>query len=232
MMNAIHFAGGVELSYPINLEVEGERCLVLGGGRVAHRKIVGLLEAGAEVIVIAPIVCEEIKRLIDQKKITRLERDYTVGCLPRGVLFIAATDNPKINRLAAIEAAEKNMLINVVDDAEPIENAIRFENPSTIRRGKFLLTISTGGASPALSRFMRMELEKVFDEDFGRRLEIISRLRDEVKGLISEPNERIEFWRAVMNEKIFSPTVDSETLEVSIRNALDSYRAQSQNRAD
>lgn len=218
------------MSYPINLDVEGKICVVVGGGRVAHRKVLGLIEAKAKVVLIAPVLCDELRALVEPQKIIWLEQNYEYGCLPRGVLMIAATNRPSVNRLAAREAIEKKMLVNVVDGSST--HGVNFENPATIRRGKFLLTISTGGASPALSKFMRIGLERIFDEDFGRRLEVIESLRSTVKEIIKDPEVRIEFWRQVMNEKIFSPMGNSEELEANIRDALDSYRAQSQDGAD
>ena len=186
------------MRYPINLDVEGKICAVVGGGRVALRKIRGLLEAGAEVFVIAPELCDELRAIVDedfippaQKKIIWLRQNYEHGCLPRGALMIAATNDPSVNRAAAQEALEKNMLVNVVDGSALPNNVLRFENPSTIRRGALLITVSTGGTSPALSKFVRRQLEN-----------------------------------------IFPPNIDLEDSEVNIRNALDSHRTQSQNRAD
>ena len=186
------------MRYPINLDVEGKICAVVGGGRVALRKIRGLLEAGAEVFVIAPELCDELRAIVDedfippaQKKIIWLRQNYEYGCLPRGALMIAATNDPSVNRAAAQEALEKNMLVNVVDGSALPNNVLRFENPSTIRRGALLITVSTGGTSPALSKFVRRQLEN-----------------------------------------IFPPNIDLEDSEVNIRNALDSHRTQSQNRAD
>ena len=208
------------MSYPINLDVEGKICVVVGGGRVAHRKVLGLIEAKAKIVLIAPVLCDELKALIEPQKIIWLEQNYEYGCLPRGVLMIAATNRPSVNRLAAREAIEKKMPVNVVDGSST--HGVNFE----------LLTISTGGASPALSKFMRIGLEKIFDEDFGRRLEVIESLRATVKEIIKDPEVRIEFWRQVMNEKIFSPMGSSEELEANIRDALDGYRTQSQDGAD
>lgn len=218
------------MSYPINLDVEGKICVVVGGGRVAHRKVLGLLEAKAKIVLIAPELCDELKALIEPQEIIWLEQNYEYGCIPRGVLMIAATNRPSVNRLAAREAIEKKMPVNIVDGSST--HGLNFENPATIRRGKFLLTISTSGASPALSKFMRIEFDKIFDEDFGRRLDVIESLRATVKEIIKDPEVRIEFWRQVMNEKIFSPMGNSEELEANIRNALDSYRAQSQDGSD
>lgn len=254
------------LSYPINLDVENKICVVVGGGRVALRKVCGLLDAKARVIVIAPELCDgfpsvrPIEELPSENffpparplKATPFEpkdsaqpstpvrplpddfiwlkRKYEVGCIPRGVLMIAATDDPKVNRLAAEEAAEKNMLVNVVDRSSDV--GLHFENPSTIRRGDLLLTISTGGRSPAFSKFIRQRLETIIDENFARQLDTIEKMRDTVKKIILNPNDRIDFWQQIMNEKNFSPTVDSEELGVNIRNALNSYRAQPHDRTD
>ena len=230
MMKAIHFmGGGAVLSYPINLELEGQECIVLGGGTIAHRKVRGLLDAGAHVTVIAPEICEQLRR---ETSVHWLNRRYAFGCLPRGVLFIAATDDAEVNRLAALEAANKHMLVNIVNDPDPIDNVVRFENPSTLRSGKLLLAISTGGTSPALSRLIRQRLENVFNDDFARRLDTISNLRDEVKNSLDDPKARVEFWRNVLREHFFDQNIDSKKLEVLIRNALACHRTQPSNRAD
>ena len=216
--------------YPINLEISERECIVLGGGSVAHRKVLGLLDAGARITIISPTLCNELKSLLDQKKLRWLDQKYERGMLPRGVLFIAAADDPNVNRLAAEEAAEKNMLVNIASGG--FEGKLRFENPSTLRRGKLLIAISTAGNSPAISKLVRQRLENIFDPNFGDRIEIVSKLRDEVKNVIDDPNTRVDFWRKFLNDKIFSPTAAPEDLEVSIRNALDMYRTQPQDRTD
>ena len=221
------------LSYPINIDVKGRLCVVIGGGETALRKIQGLLEAGAVIYLIATEVCDTLQRLIDEHKVFWAQTEYKHGCIPQGVLCVVATDDWRINKWAAKEADRKDMLVNVVTGSSMGEKyRWGFDNPSTIRRGDLLLTISTGGKSPALSKCIRQYLEQTFDEEFDRRLDVIESMRSTVKRIIDDPNERVKFWRDIMNEKIFSPTVEPEDLEVTIRNALDSYRAQSSNRTD
>ena len=205
------------LSYPINIDVKGRLCVVIGGGETALRKIQGLLEAGAVIYLIATEVCDTLQRLIDEHKVFWAQTEYKHGCIPQGVLCVVATDDWRINKWAAKEADRKDMLVNVVTGSSMGEKyRWGFDNPSTIRRGDLMLTISTGGRAPALSKLIRQKLETIFNEDFGRKVEVL----------------RINFWRDIMTDEIFSPTVDSETLEVNIRNALNSYRAQSHHRTD
>ena len=151
------------MSYPINLDIEGKVCVVLGGGNVALRKITGLLNAGGKVIVIAPEICEGLKKLVEHNKINLINMEYVKNCIPNGLIFIAATNDSEVNKLAAIEASKKNMLVNIVNKNELDIN--QFTVPSVIRRGDLMLTISTNGKAPALSKSIREYLEMHFKED-------------------------------------------------------------------
>ncbi|MBR1729055.1 MAG: bifunctional precorrin-2 dehydrogenase/sirohydrochlorin ferrochelatase [Selenomonadaceae bacterium] len=221
------------MTYPINLDINDKICVVLGGGKVAFRKVNGLLKAGGKVILIAPEICDELKNLVNDQKITWRCESYSVGCLPNGLIFIAATNDPKINELAMIEASEKNFLINNVNSNYqlPITNYKLFTVPAIVRRENLMLTISTDGLSPALSKLIREQLEKIFNENFAEFLKFLSEIRDEVKNKIADVNEREQFWRNVMSNENFSLVQQGEInkAEVNIQNALNSYRSKSQN---
>ena len=184
--------------YPINLNVENKKCVVVGGGKVAYRKICGLLEAGAVVEVIAPEVCAEISNLADAGKITLIREKYSAEKISEGLILIAATDDAEVNKIAAEDAHKKNFLVNVVNDFEG-----DFFVPSKILRGDFLLTISTGGNSPAFSKFVREMLETEFDSNFGEGLKIISELRREVKKILPDDKARIKFWREILTPQLW-----------------------------
>ena len=184
--------------YPINLNVENKKCIVVGGGKVAYRKICGLLEAGAVVEVIAPEVCAEISNLADAGKITLIREKYSAEKISEGLILIAATDDAEVNKIAAEDAHKKNFLVNVVNDFEG-----DFFVPSKILRGDFLLTISTGGNSPAFSKFVREMLETEFDSNFGEGLKIISELRREVKKILPDDKARIKFWREILTPQLW-----------------------------
>ncbi len=213
------------MSYPINLNVEDKICVVLGGGHVAFRKICGLIEANARIILIAPEICSDIKNLVDINQVEWRQQNYSSGCIPNGFIFIAATNDEEVNKLAAMEAAKKNMLVNQVTN-----KSANFTIPSVIRQGNLTLTISTEGLSPALSKYIRLYLENQFNENFAIWLERLSKIRDEVKNKIKTVQEREQFWRNVMSDENFLLVQSGELdkAEVNICNALNSYRSKSQ----
>ena len=184
--------------YPVNLNVENKKCFVIGGGKIALEKILGLIDAGAKIFVIAPKFCEEVEELAAQKKITLIREKYSAEKISSGVILIAATNNFELNQKILSDGREKNFLVNVVDTFDG-----DFILPSRIRRGDFLLAISTGGKSPGFSRFVRQMLEKDFDENFSKGVEIISKYRQEVKKILPTFEERINFWREVLTEEIW-----------------------------
>ena len=146
------------MSYPINLNIEEKICIVLGGGNVALRKVKGLIEGGGRVKIISESFCDEIKKLAEDEKVELIQEKYFEGCLPRGFIFIAATNDINVNKTAAIEASKKNMLVNVVNKNYLKIN--QFTMPSVIRRKNLMITISTEGKSPSLSKKIRLEMEK------------------------------------------------------------------------
>lgn len=184
--------------YPLNLDIENKNCVVVGGGEVALRKIRGLLEAGAIVKVIAPEICAGVDELFQRGEIIWLKENFSPELIGDEIILIAATNNPEVNRLAAQSAQAKKILVNVVDNVGG-----NFNVPSRIRRGDFLLTLSTGANSPAFSKFVRQMLEAEFDENFGAGLKIISEYRREVKRLLPNYKARKIFWEQFLTREIW-----------------------------
>ncbi|MBQ3442063.1 MAG: bifunctional precorrin-2 dehydrogenase/sirohydrochlorin ferrochelatase [Selenomonadaceae bacterium] len=212
--------------YPINLDIDGKACVVIGGGEVALRKIRGLLAAGAVVKVIAPEVCAEVEELARRGEIFLTREKFSEDMLDNELILIAATDNPEVNRRAA---QAKNILVNVVEGAGG-----NFNVPSTIRRGELLLTISTGANSPAFSKFIRQMLEAELDENFGEGLKIISRWRRELKRLLPNHTQRKIFWQRVLTQEMWQLLKQGQLneLEDKINHALESFRLESQDGTD
>ena len=208
--------------YPINLDIDGKPCVVIGGGEVALRKIRGLLAAGAVVKVIAPEICAEVEELAQRGEITLTRENFSEDMLGDELILIAATDNPEVNRRAA---CAKNVLVNVVEGAGG-----NFNVPSTIRRGELLLTISTGANSPAFSKFIRQMLEAELDENFGAGLEIISRWRRELKRRLPNHTQRKIFWQMVLTQETWQLLKQGQLneLEERINHALESFGLESQ----
>ena len=201
--------------YPVNINIENKKCVVIGGGKIAYDKIIGLLEAGANVEIIAPKICTEIENLRDKVKILR--ENYSAEKISDGVILIAATNNSALNQQIANDARAKNFLVNIVDDISS-----DFIVPSRIRRGDFLLAISTGGSSPAFSKFVRKMLERDFNENFGAAVEIISKYRQAAIKKIPTHELRIKFWQEILTPEIWEniKAGNLSKLENKIINAL------------
>lgn len=171
--------------YPVLINLSGKACLVIGGGRVAERKVRSLLKAGADVTVISPEVTEGIKRLYERGRIRLLQRRFRKGDLKKAFLVIAATSSAELHKRIA---EDFKGLINVVDKPE----LCNFIVPSVVKRGPLILAISTSGASPAMAKAIRKELEGLYGKGFGDYLEFLREIRPvlvslrerEKKGLI------------------------------------------------
>ena len=163
--------------YPMFLKISGKRCVVVGGGGVARRKVRALLEHGASVEVISPDPCPELDKLVETGEIKVLRRRYQPGDLQGAFLAIAATDNRALNRQVVKEAQDRAVLVSVADDPQNSD----FILPSYVRRGALTIAVSTGGVSPALARKIRSRLEKDFGDEYASLVRLIGEVRAEVK---------------------------------------------------
>ena len=210
------------MQYPMNMELAGRRCMVLGGGPVALRKAGTLLEAGAALRLMAPKILPELEELAEEGKLQWIRQPYEEGCLEGCFLLICATDDPMVNRRAAEEAKRLGILVNAPAQPEISD----FSVPASLRRGNLLLTVSTGNLSPALSRLLRQQLEKEFPPAFGPWLERLHILRQEVKEKLSTSREREAFWREALDGRIleFVKAGQIGQAEVELRHAIDGNR--------
>jgi precorrin-2 dehydrogenase/sirohydrochlorin ferrochelatase len=166
--------------YPIFLDLSGRRCVVVGGGGVADRKARKLLQARAEVVVISPEVGAELESVAVEIH----RREYREGDLEGAYLAFAATNVRKVNAAVAREAKERGIPVNVADSPSEGDFAL----PSTLRRGRLQVAVSTGGASPTLARRIRGELEGAFGPEWAGIVEEFDRARRSGQ----ERDERLE----------------------------------------
>jgi precorrin-2 dehydrogenase/sirohydrochlorin ferrochelatase len=162
--------------FPVNLNITGKLCLVVGGGSVALRKINALLGCGALVKVISPWVVTDIAQLAEDGHLSLHLRGYRHGDMVGSFLVFAATDSPEVQEKVGREAEERKILLNSVDDPARCD----FQVPAKVRRGDLLLTISTGGASPALSKRIREQLENQFGEEYRAVIDLFGSIREVV----------------------------------------------------
>lgn len=159
--------------YPINLNISGQLCVVIGGGAVATRKISSLLLCDARVRVISPDLSSGLKQFLDNKKLEWIPRPYMRGDLQGATLAFALTDHPEVQQQIATEANELEIPINIGDNPE----ACTFQTAATVRRGDLLISISTGGGSPALAAAIRRELEMRYGQEYGDLVKMLCLIR-------------------------------------------------------
>lgn len=165
-------------TYPICLvNLENHCAVLIGGGKVAARKAMALLDAGAALTVISPDFVEDFHRLAHNNRALRLlKRPYQEGDLEGAFLVVAATDLPEINHAVWDEARRRGCLVNVVDDP-PYCN---FIVPAVLQRGEIKIAVSTGGASPALARRLKERLEQLIGPEYADLADLLAELRPEL----------------------------------------------------
>ena len=186
--------------YPVNLDLTRKRCVVIGGGEVAERKVERLLECGARVLVVSRALTPVLAERKSAGKLEHVERDYEAGALDGAFLVIGATDRGEVNERISKDAMERGLLVNIVDDPD----RCNFILPSLVRQGDLSIAVSTGGKSPALAKKLRKELEKQYGPEYQTLIGIMGTLRRKILG---------RGGQAADNKAIFEELVHSELLQ-------------------
>lgn len=184
--------------FPVLINIRNQRCIVVGGGRVAERKIKTLLKYGAEITVISPEITENIKKLIERGKIKHIKRQYRKGDVKKAVLVVSATSDSKVNAQIAKEA---EFLINTVEGKNRTKG-IKYIVPAIFEMGELTVSIST--EFPALSKILRDEIAKLYGKEFALYLKYIKKIRKEIQEKISDSKKRQDIFRKVASKKIVS----------------------------
>jgi len=173
--------------YPILVDLQGKKALVVGGGKVAQRKIETLLEHGATVQVVAKELTASLEELRRAGRIEFLGEEFSETFVDGVFVVFAATDDAPLNRRISRTAQQRSLLVNAVD--QPAD--CNFIVPSVLSRGDLLIAVSTSGKSPAFARKVRVELERSFGEEYGLFLNLMGNLRKEILrlGLSQEENK-------------------------------------------
>ena len=181
---------------PVALNLENARVLVVGGGKVAARKTVSLLECGAQVFVVAPQLCEEFAPFRDRIEYAArpFEDSDCDGCR----LVFACTDACEINAHIAECAKKSGALCNIADDAAGSD----FHGAAAVRRGEICIGISTGGGSPAMARHLRERVESCIGSEYSRLLELMKERRETLSETIESQPQRARIWREVLQSDV------------------------------
>ena len=168
------------------LKLENENCLVVGGGRVAERKVKALLESGANITVVSPDLTPYLRELKEKGVIRHIDRKYQDSDLEGMFLVISATDDESVNKRVSDQCFARKILVNVVDDPPKCS----FFVPAVVRRGDLTIAISTGGKSPMLAARIREQLEKQYGVEYAELLKLLGDIRQELKESVPDVEQR------------------------------------------
>ncbi len=182
--------------FPLFFKLNGVKVLVVGGGEVARRKILQLLDYGAEITVAAPKITRIIEKLVQAGEIRWLNRSYQSPEAEEYALVIATTDNPSVNRITHRDAVRSGIPINVVDKPELC--TVIF--PSIIRREGFTLALSSGGKAPFFTRAMREKLENLLPGNLAETAQLAAQFRSLVMERCSDPIIKEKLFRQFLNQ--------------------------------
>lgn len=162
--------------YPIHVNIEGKKCLVIGGGKTATRKVSTLLRFGGKVVIVSPMATQRIEGLSKKKKVLWHKRVFKVTDLNRAFLVFCATNREELNKRISKEARKRGVIVNVVDSLKDCD----FISPSLVERGHLKISISTEGMAPLLSRRIREELEENLGKEYQQYTALIAKVRSAI----------------------------------------------------
>ncbi|MBT2662136.1 NAD(P)-binding protein [Bacillus sp. ISL-45] len=201
--------------YPINVRIRDRNVVVIGGGRVAQRKIYGLLDAGAKVKVVSPELTSELLRLSETGEISWRPKCYAKEDLEGALLIVAATNDRETN-LAVKRDAAPYQLVNLADHPEESD----FQVPSVMKRGKLTIAVSTSGASPVLAKKICRQLEQMFDEQYESYLEFLASSRKEIKAAVKDETVRRKLLRTIADESFLKEPYREERFARLLEEAI------------
>ncbi|MBM7614715.1 precorrin-2 dehydrogenase/sirohydrochlorin ferrochelatase family protein [Alkaliphilus hydrothermalis] len=206
--------------YPVMLNIEGKNCTVIGGGRVAQRKVKSLLEHGARATVIAPKTTEKLEKMADEGVIHLKKRPYEKGDLKGSYLVYVATDIPEVNEACYQEAEELGIMINIVD----VPQLCDFIVPAIHRQGSLTLTVSTDGKSPMFSRRIRDELEVAYGPQYQHIIDTMGEIRKKALEEIDDIEVRRELFHRLTYDTSVNAIADFDSYREKMWRIYESCR--------
>ena len=196
--------------YPVHLDIQNRNCLVVGGGAVGTRKVVTLLDCGALVTVISPVVSHQLRDFAKSGLIKLRQRPYQSGDLDGMFLVIGATDDEGLNRRISSDAEHRNTLCNIADRPE----VCNFILPSIVQRDDLVITISTSGKSPALAKKLRKTLEHQFGEEYGIFLKLMGAIRKKLLSQAHQPEAHKHLFEKLIAADVIAMIQKGKTAEI------------------
>lgn len=186
--------------FPIQLDIRGRRCLVVGGGAVGTRKARSLLACGGAVAVVSPAATAELQRLAARGDLALRMREYDGADLEGAFLVIGATDDETLNRRVSADAERRGILCNIADRP----GQCNFILPAVVRRGDLVITVSTSGRSPALAKKLRRSLQAQFGGEYAVLLELMGAVRRRLLAEAHAPEEHKPIFERLVHSDILT----------------------------
>ncbi|WP_288389245.1 siroheme synthase CysG [uncultured Alteromonas sp.] len=184
--------------FPLFLDARSLRCLIVGAGEIAARKLELIMKTPAHITVVAPWACETVKRLAKNEKVTLIEREFIDSDLTDKDMVFIATDKSETNQAIHDLAREQKVLVNVVDNT-PL---CQFITPSIVDRSPIIIAMSSGGVAPVLLRYLRQKLETVLPANLSKLGAFSEKFREKVKQSLNGVTARRYFWEDVLDGDI------------------------------
>ena len=193
---------GKAMLYPIMLDMKDRRCVVVGGGRIAHQKLVTLVRTGADIEVVAPQINPEVEELEKKKLLHITRREYRSQDIDEAFVVFGATNNRKVNERISQDAKERKILVNIVDTPD----LCVFQVPASVKRDNLIIAISTKGKSPAVAKKLRKELEEKYGPEYSEYLDLVDLWRTRMK--------KCEQLSLPQREHLFNTIAESDIIDL------------------
>ncbi|MFR3569589.1 MAG: bifunctional precorrin-2 dehydrogenase/sirohydrochlorin ferrochelatase [Paraclostridium sordellii] len=181
------------MNYPIMIDLMGKEITIIGGGKIAYRKVNNFLKFGYEVTVVSREFIEDFNNI--ENKIKIIKDEYSEKYIKDSFIVVAATNNKKVNESIGMFCRSNNKLVNVIDD----QKLSNFIVPSCVKRGDLVISISTGGKSPSLASKIRKDLEIQYDDSYEEYLILLGELRVQILEKYNNPSIRKDLLNKIIN---------------------------------
>ncbi|MBN2061521.1 MAG: bifunctional precorrin-2 dehydrogenase/sirohydrochlorin ferrochelatase [Deltaproteobacteria bacterium] len=192
--------------YPIFVDLNQKKVLVVGGGKVAQRKVETFLQYGASVHVISEELTPRLDRYVKEGRIKLVGNEFTEESMTGAVFIVAATDNQILNSRIGNSAKKAGIMVNVVD--QPADCS--FIVPSIVRKGDLQIAVSTSGKSPALAKKLREDLDKQFGSHYETFLVIMGKLRDKILEMSASTDDKSRIFNEIVNSSVLDAVKDED----------------------
>lgn len=184
------------MNYPIMINLDGKEVTVIGGGKIAYRKVKNFIDFGYKVKVISIDFIEKFKDI--ENSIDLIKDEYREEYIENSFIVVAATNNKSINEAIGMYCIKKNKLVNVVDNPKLSSYTV----PSAIRRGDLVIGISTSGKSPSLAAKIKKDLEQIYDDSYEEYIQLLGEIRNKILNKYDDPYKKKQLLNEIINLNI------------------------------